>query len=103
MTKNPSDGTILSIRNGQQETYCDHTLCDYTMLNHPALRKSFEFLAQNAYLNTASTGLSWPGLGSAAAEFYDTAKSCGSTAREQWSARLDDTKARLAALLGVAE
>ena len=73
------------------------------MLNHPALRKSFEFLAQNAYLNTASTGLSWPGLGSAAAEFYDTAKSCGSTAREQWSARLDDTKARLAALLGVAE
>jgi selenocysteine lyase/cysteine desulfurase len=71
------------------------------MLDLPDIRKSFEFLSDCTYLNTASVGLSWAGLGAAVAEFYEGAQACGITARDQWSAKQEDTKVRLGSLVGV--
>ena len=41
------------------------------------LRRDFPYVDECVYLNTASAGLSWQGQGTAAAAFYDMAKSRG--------------------------
>lgn len=67
-----------------------------------ATRRSFPFVAQALYLNTATAGLSWQGLGQASAAFYD-AKLRGICGRSEWVATAARTRARLASLLGVDE
>lgn len=65
-----------------------------------AARESFPFVAQALYLNTATAGLSWRGLGEASAAFYE-AKLRGICGRNQWVATAARARARLAALLDV--
>ena len=67
-----------------------------------AARASFPFVAQAMYLNTATAGLAWTGLGQASAAFYE-AKLRGSCGRSEWVATAARTRADLAALLGVQE
>jgi cysteine desulfurase / selenocysteine lyase len=65
-------------------------------------RESFPFVAEAVYLNTATAGLSWTGLGAASAAFYE-AKRRGICGRGEWVATAAHARASLAALLGVAE
>jgi cysteine desulfurase / selenocysteine lyase len=65
-------------------------------------RDSFPFVAEAVYLNTATAGLSWTGLGRASAAFYE-AKLRGICGRGEWVATAAHARARLAALLGVQE
>jgi cysteine desulfurase / selenocysteine lyase len=65
-------------------------------------RDSFPFVAQALYLNTATAGLSWLGLGAASAAFYE-AKLRGNCGRGEWVATAAHARASLAALLGVEE
>jgi selenocysteine lyase/cysteine desulfurase len=72
------------------------------MTDLAAARQSFPFVAQALYLNTATAGLSWNGLGQASAAFYD-AKLRGICGRSEWVATAARTRARLATLLSVEE
>lgn len=65
-------------------------------------RRSFPFVEHSLYLNTATAGLSWQGLGAASAAFYES-KLRGICARSEWVATAARTRDRLAALLGVDE
>jgi cysteine desulfurase/selenocysteine lyase len=65
-------------------------------------RESFPFVSEAVYLNTATAGLSWSGLGRASAAFYD-AKLRGICGRGEWVATAARARASLAALLGVEE
>jgi selenocysteine lyase/cysteine desulfurase len=65
-------------------------------------RESFPFVAEALYLNTATAGLSWTGLGAASAAFYE-AKLRGICGRDEWVATAARARASLAALLGVQE
>ena len=67
-----------------------------------AARASFPFVAEAVYLNTATAGLAWKGLGEASAAFYE-AKLRGICGRSEWVATAARTRASLAALLGVEE
>ena len=67
-----------------------------------AARSSFPFVAQAVYLNTATAGLAWQGLGEASAKFYE-AKLRGICGRSEWVATAARARASLAALLGVEE
>jgi cysteine desulfurase/selenocysteine lyase len=70
------------------------------VLDVQRIRDSFPYLAQCAYLNTASVGLSWSGEGAAAAEFYE-AKSQGTGAMAVWARKAEAAKRELAALIHV--
>lgn len=72
------------------------------MNNLSGARDSFPFVAEAVYLNTATAGLSWKGLGEASAAFYE-AKLRGICGRDQWVATAARARDRLARLLGVAE
>ena len=63
-------------------------------------RESFPFVAEAVYLNTATAGLAWTGLGAASAAFYE-AKLRGICGRSEWVAIAARARASLAALLGV--
>jgi selenocysteine lyase/cysteine desulfurase len=65
------------------------------------IRKSFPYLDEVSYLNTAGAGLSWVGQGAAAARFYDQHKSRGYSARLDWREEMDRTRQQLAQLLHV--
>jgi selenocysteine lyase/cysteine desulfurase len=67
-----------------------------------SVREFFPFLTQAAYLNTATAGLSWTGLGQASAAFYE-GKKRGICGRNEWVVNAARTRAALAALLGVSE
>lgn len=67
-----------------------------------AARASFPFVAQAVYLNTATAGLAWTGLGQASAAFYE-AKLRGICGRSEWVATAARARASLAALLAVPE
>ena len=70
-------------------------------LDIEAVRKYFPYLGKCLYLNTASAGLSWVGLGAAAARFYDEDKALGYDGREGWRAQLLRCQQLLAQLLNV--
>jgi len=63
-------------------------------------RESFPFVAEAVYLNTATAGLAWTGLGAASAAFYE-AKLRGICGRSEWVAIAARARTSLAALLGV--
>ena len=65
-------------------------------------RQSFPFVARAVYLNTATAGLAWTGLGEASAAFYE-AKLRGICGRAEWVATAARARASLAALLSVRE
>lgn len=65
-------------------------------------RECFPFVSEAVYLNTATAGLSWTGLGQASAAFYE-AKLRGICGRPEWVATAASARASLAALLGVPE
>jgi cysteine desulfurase / selenocysteine lyase len=65
-----------------------------------AARKQFPFVEQAVYLNTASVGLSWRGLGEACGEFY-SAYLRGICGRSDWVPTAARARARLAGVLGV--
>lgn len=65
-------------------------------------RGRFPFVSEAIYLNTATAGLSWTGLGQASAAFYET-KLRGICGRAEWVATAASARASLAALLGVPE
>ena len=65
-------------------------------------RGSFPFVNEAVYLNTATAGLAWKGLGQASAAFYE-AKLRGICGRGEWVAIAARARARLGALLGVPE
>jgi cysteine desulfurase / selenocysteine lyase len=65
-------------------------------------RASFPFVNEAVYLNTATAGLAWKGLGEASAAFYE-AKLRGICGRGEWVATAARARASLAALLGVQE
>lgn len=65
-------------------------------------RASFPFVSEAVYLNTATAGLAWQGLGEASAAFYQ-AKLRGICGRGEWVATAARARASLAALLGVQE
>jgi len=67
-----------------------------------AARRSFPFVAEAVYLNTATAGLAWKGLAEASAAFYE-AKQRGICGRSEWVATAARARASLAALLGVGE
>ncbi len=67
-----------------------------------AARASFPFVDEAVYLNTATAGLAWRGLGRASAAFYE-AKLRGICGRGEWVATAARARASLAALLGVQE
>lgn len=67
-----------------------------------ALRDSFPFLSNTTYLNTAAAGVSWTGLASSAARFYES-KIRGICARAEWSATLRRARSALAGVLAVPE
>lgn len=64
-------------------------------------RDLFPFLSECTYLDTGSAGVSFVGMGGAAAEFYNDAKSQGYLGRERWQARAARARDRLASLLNV--
>lgn len=65
------------------------------------IRESFPFVKEAVYLNTATAGLSWKGLGEASARFYN-AKLRGICGQAQWSETSSRARGALAALLTVA-
>lgn len=65
-------------------------------------RASFPFVHEAVYLNTATAGLAWKGLGESSAAFYE-AKLRGICGRGEWVAIAARARASLAALLGVEE
>jgi selenocysteine lyase/cysteine desulfurase len=67
---------------------------------HDDARERFPHLAQCLYLNTASAGLSWTGLGAAAASYYDDVMCDGFDARETWRARAVRLRERIGDLVG---
>ena len=67
-----------------------------------AARASFPFVDEAVYLNTATAGLAWKGLGEASAAFYE-AKLRGICGRSDWVATAARARASLAWLLGVQE
>lgn len=67
-----------------------------------ACRALFPFLNSCVYLDTGSSGVSFKGLGAAAAEFYDDAKSSGYCGRDAWQAKAVGVRARLSSMLLVA-
>jgi selenocysteine lyase/cysteine desulfurase len=67
-----------------------------------AVRASFPFVNEAVYLNTATAGLAWKGLGQASAAFYE-AKLRGICGRGDWVATAARARASLAGLLGVQE
>ncbi len=71
------------------------------MLDMERIRAAFPHLARTVYLNTAAAGLSWVGLGKAAAEFYDVGKSTGMGGALDWAAKVAAAKWELANLMGV--
>ncbi|MGH8320059.1 MAG: aminotransferase class V-fold PLP-dependent enzyme [Steroidobacteraceae bacterium] len=70
------------------------------MTDLSAVREWFPFAGEALYLNTATAGLSWKGLGEASAAFYE-AKLRGICGRSEWVATAARARARLATLLGV--
>jgi selenocysteine lyase/cysteine desulfurase len=72
------------------------------MTDLSAARRYFPFVKEALYLNTATAGLSWQGLGEASAAFYEV-KRRGICGRSDWVATAARTRARLATLLGVDE
>ncbi|HEY6517230.1 MAG TPA: aminotransferase class V-fold PLP-dependent enzyme [Steroidobacteraceae bacterium] len=67
-----------------------------------AARASFPFVSEAVYLNTATAGLAWKGLGQASAAFYE-AKLRGICGRGDWVATAARARASLAGLLAVRE
>lgn len=65
-----------------------------------AARAAFPFVNEAVYLNTATAGLAWKGLGQASAAFYE-AKQRGICGRGEWVATAARARAGLAGLLGV--
>jgi cysteine desulfurase / selenocysteine lyase len=65
------------------------------------VRRDFPFLNETIYLNTAAAGISWSGLGSAAARFYDRMLSQGYDGREEWRAIASRVQGALAKLMNV--
>ena len=63
-------------------------------MSDPAARASFPFVAQAVYLNTATAGLAWTGLGEASAAFYE-AKLRGICGRSEWVATAARARASL--------
>jgi selenocysteine lyase/cysteine desulfurase len=72
------------------------------MIDIAKARDRFPFVSEAVYLNTATAGLSWTGLGQASAAFYE-AKLRGICGRGEWVATAARARASLAALLGVQE
>jgi len=72
------------------------------MIDIAKARHRFPFVSEAAYLNTATAGLSWTGLGRASAAFYEV-KLRGICGRDEWVATAARARASLAALLGVHE
>jgi cysteine desulfurase/selenocysteine lyase len=67
----------------------------------PEVRSQFPFLAECAYLDTASTGLTPPGVSAAVTHYLDVVKARGILGRDAWRARGKALRARLATMLGV--
>lgn len=65
-------------------------------------RESFPFVSEAVYLNTATAGLAWVGLGEASAAFYES-KLRGICGRGDWVATAARTRQRLAVMLGISE
>ncbi|HVS75410.1 MAG TPA: aminotransferase class V-fold PLP-dependent enzyme, partial [Steroidobacteraceae bacterium] len=63
-------------------------------------RGFFPFVKEAVYLNTATAGLAWKGLGDASAAFYE-AKLRGICGRSEWVATVARARAALAGLLSV--
>ena len=57
------------------------------------VREDFPYLRDCVYLNTAAAGLSWTGQGTAAARFYDEAKSRGFNGMHVWRGAADSVRA----------
>jgi selenocysteine lyase/cysteine desulfurase len=71
------------------------------MLDIERVRAAFPYTARAVYLNTAAAGLSWAGLGKAAAEFFDIGKSKGMGGSPEWTTKVEAAKWELANLVGV--
>jgi selenocysteine lyase/cysteine desulfurase len=65
------------------------------------VRAAFPYLARCTYLNTASTGIAWPGQADAVAEFFRADQGEGYNGATRWRARADACRTSVAALLGV--
>ncbi|MFT3819386.1 MAG: aminotransferase class V-fold PLP-dependent enzyme [Rubrivivax sp.] len=63
------------------------------------VRSHFPFLSQCTYLDTASAGLTAPGNGAAVADYLDRVKGRGILGRDEWRAKGDELRARLASRL----
>jgi selenocysteine lyase/cysteine desulfurase len=70
-------------------------------LDVEAVRRQFPYLNSCLYLNTASVGLAWVGLGAAAARFYDVDQAAGYDGRDAWHAMHMKCRDLIAALLRV--
>jgi cysteine desulfurase / selenocysteine lyase len=66
-------------------------------------RHLFPMTQDSVYLDTGSSGLSFRGLGAAAAAFYDNAKILGYPGRFQWQAKAASVRRRLAEMLAIDE
>lgn len=65
------------------------------------VRAVFPYLARCTYLDTASTGLAWPGQADAVAEFYRVDQAEGFNGALRWRERARQCRAALGALLNV--
>jgi len=65
------------------------------------VRALFPYLGQRTYLDTASAGLAWAGHGAAVARFFDSVKSRGYDAADEWRAVGSRVRERLARWLAI--
>ena len=65
------------------------------------VRADFPYTQECVYLNTAAAGLSWRGLGLAAAEFYDGAKRRGMNGMPEWRKVADQARERIGRMMDV--
>jgi cysteine desulfurase/selenocysteine lyase len=74
---------------------------DAAALRIQQVRAAFPYLARCTYLNTASTGIAWPGQADAVAELYRVDQAEGYNGMPRWHARADACRERIGALLNV--
>ncbi|WP_454825756.1 aminotransferase class V-fold PLP-dependent enzyme [Paraburkholderia xenovorans] len=61
---------------------------------------AFPYTRECAYLNTAATGLAWPGAAAAADNFYGGVLSCGFDRQEEWQSVARQAAFSVASILG---